>query len=62
MFEEYISMIPSWLLALTTVVAAAKSITVLTPTRADDKFLDMILNVLNKLALNVGRDKNADDV
>ncbi len=49
-----------WVAALTTLFAAAKSITIITPTTVDDKFVNIILKVLNFLALNVLRDKNAD--
>lgn len=53
---------PSWLTALTTVVTAATAITSVTPSRTDDKIVDMILRVLNVLSGNVGRNRNADDV
>lgn len=53
--------IPSWLVAITSVVTAANAITVLTPTRTDDKIINAILRVLNILSLNIGKNKNADD-
>ena len=37
------------------------AITALTPTRADDRALDVVLRILNVLAGNVGRNRNADD-
>lgn len=40
----------------------AKIITINTPSRADDKFLDAILRGLNLFVMNVGRDKNFDAV
>ena len=40
---------------------AMTAITALTPTRADDRVLDIILRVLNVLAGNVGRNRNAGD-
>ena len=49
-----------WTPALATLFLGAKAITVLTPTKADDKIVNGILAVLNLLALNVGKDKNAD--
>jgi hypothetical protein len=33
----------------------------LTPTKTDDKYVSMALRVLNILAGNVGKNKNADD-
>ena len=52
---------PAWLTATTGIVTAATAITALTPTTADDKAVAMILRVLNLLAGNVGKNKNADD-
>jgi hypothetical protein len=59
--NEIFNTIPVWLTAITTVVAAANAITVLTPTRADDKAVDWILRLLNVLSMNIGKNKNADD-
>lgn len=53
---------PVWLTAITGVVTAATAITALTPSKSDDEVLDKILKVLNILAGNVGKNKNADDV
>lgn len=52
---------PAWLHALTGVVSAATLVTALTPTRHDDAVLDTVLRVLNLLAGNLGRNRNADD-
>lgn len=52
---------PAWLAAITSLVTAATAITALTPTKADDRYISLILRVLNMLAGNVGRNKNADD-
>lgn len=54
--------LPAWLAAITALVTAATAITALTPTKADDKFLGVVLRVLNVLAGNFGRNRNADDV
>ena len=54
--------LPAWLNALTALVTAATAITALTPSKSDDKVLNTILKVLNFLAGNVGKNKNADDV
>lgn len=52
---------PVWLTAITGVVTAATAITALTPTRSDDEIIDKVLRVLNILAGNVGKNRNADD-
>ena len=43
------------------VLLGAKAITTQTPSRHDDKYVDLGLRIINMLALNIGRDKNADD-
>ena len=45
----------------TAVLSAATVITAMTPTKADDKIVGFILKLLNFLAGNVGKNKNADD-
>ncbi len=60
-FNDLIDQFPAWLVAITAVVTAATAVTALTPTKADDKFLAAVLRVLNVLAGNVGRNRNADD-
>ena len=52
---------PVWLTAITGVVTAATAITALTPSRSDDEIIDTVLRVLNVLAGNVGKNRNADD-
>ncbi|MAI17141.1 MAG: hypothetical protein CBC71_06275 [Rhodobacteraceae bacterium TMED111] len=58
---EFFNELPSWIVAVTTVVASASAITALTPTKKDDVILGSVLKVLNFLALNFGKNKNADD-
>lgn len=50
-----------WIVAITGVVTAATAITMLTPTKTDDAVISFILRVLNVLAGNVLKNKNADD-
>lgn len=42
------------------VVLAAKAVTTWTPSTSDDALLNKVLGVLNTLALNIGKDKNAE--
>lgn len=52
----------AWLVAVTGVITAATAITALTPTKTDNRIINVVLKVLNVLAGNVGKNKNADDV
>ena len=52
--------LPPWINAVTGVVTAATAITLMTPTKTDDKIINIVLNVLNFLAGNVFKNKNAD--
>lgn len=52
--------LPAWLVAITALVTAATAVTALTPSKVDDKVVGMILKVLNILAGNFGKNKNAD--
>lgn len=47
--------------ALALICTGASVITALTPTNVDDKIVNWILRVLNMLALNEGKNINADD-
>ncbi len=52
--------VPAWVTALTGLVTAATAVTALTPSKSDDRFLNALLAVLNVIAGNVGRNRNAD--
>lgn len=58
---ELLALAASYLLPITTVVTAATAITALTPTRTDDKVINIVLKFLNILAGNVLYNKNKDD-
>ncbi len=52
--------LPAWVEAITAIVAASTALTALTPTKTDNKIVDSVLGVLNFLAGNVLKNKNAD--
>lgn len=56
----FFDQLPAWLTAITTLVTAATAITILTPTKTDDKIIASILKVLNILAGNFGKNTNKD--
>ena len=49
-----------WIAAITAVVTAATAVTAITPTTTDDKVVNFLLKVLNFLAGNFLKNKNAD--
>ena len=57
---ELFTNIPLWIHAITATVAAATAITALTPSKTDDRIINQVLDVLNLLAGNFGKNKNAD--
>jgi hypothetical protein len=59
-FFAFFDAFPAWLTAITALVSAATAITALTPTKADDKWAALALRVLNVVAGNVGKNRNAD--
>ncbi len=59
---EFFQDFPVWITAILSVVTAATAITAITPTKTDDKIINILLTILNLLAGNVGKNKNADDV
>jgi hypothetical protein len=59
--NSFLDAFPVWLAALTTVVTAATAITIITPTKSDDKVIAAILKVLNLLSGNIGNNKNKDE-
>jgi len=54
--------LPVWIGMALTLVGAVSAITAVTPTKSDDKIVAAVLRVLNILSLNIGKNKNADDV
>ena len=58
---DYIMQNPLTILhILTALITLAAAIAAITPSKTDDKILNAILDVINALAINVGKAKNAD--
>jgi len=57
-----IDLLPEWVAALTATFMGLKAVTMITPTTHDNTVVNFVLKVLNFLALNILKDKNADDV
>ena len=52
--------IDAWIAAATAAVVGANAITILTPTKSDDKVVNFLLGILNFLSGNFGKNANAD--
>ena len=61
LLNSFIASFPAWLIGFTALVTAANTITALTPSKSDDKVVNILLTVLNVLSFNFGKNKNADD-
>jgi hypothetical protein len=62
---EWITQIVGWvtlnIATILQVVGAFAAIAVLTPNKTDDKWIQFILDAINKLGLNVGKAANKDE-
>ena len=54
--------VTDWIFVLTSILTAATAITAATPSKADNRALDVALKFLNILAGNIGKNKNLDTV
>ena len=59
--QTFFDAIPLWIQALMALVTGATALTAMTPTKVDDRIVSKALKVLNILAGNIGRNRNADD-
>ncbi len=59
--NNFLDVLPAWVDALLGLSVAATAITALTRTNQDNRVLDIISRVLNVLAGNIGKNRNADD-
>ena len=57
---SFMSAVPDWLFAITALVSGATAVSAITPTKTDDKILNGAVKVLNLVAGNIGKNKNAD--
>jgi hypothetical protein len=58
---------PEWLTLETmgpivaAVIALASAVAMITPSQADNKIVQVLMDIVNALGLNLGKAKNADD-
>lgn len=58
--QDLISNLPQYLEIASYIIVAATAITSMTKTKSDDKVVNFIKKILNFLAGNFGKNKNAD--
>lgn len=59
--DNFLDNIPMIIQIGTLVVTTATAITMVTPTKVDDKIVARLMRILNILAGNVGKNRNKDD-
>ena len=59
--EQMITEALPWIEGAAMLVAGATAITALTPTNVDNQVVNALLKILNILAGNIGKNKNADE-
>jgi len=60
-YLNFADQLPAWVNAMTTFIAGASALTMLTPTTWDNKIVNWISKALNFISMNVIKNKNADD-
>jgi len=55
-----IAQVMKYMPIVTTVIAVASAIAAVTPTKSDDRIVQLILDIVNKLGLNIGKATNKD--
>lgn len=58
--QAILDFIVVWIPRVSTVIAGCALIATVTPSKNDDRILQFILDIVNKLALNIGKAKNKD--
>ena len=58
--QAIINMVVTYLPILTAVITACAAIAAVTPTKSDDRIIQLILDIINKLGLNIGKAVNKD--
>lgn len=59
--QEFLDNIPNFIEIAALVITIASIITSMTKSTSDDEAVNMLKRFINALALNVGKNKNADD-
>lgn len=55
-----IALVVKWLPVITGIIAVASAIAAITPSKSDDRIVQLILDIVNKLGLNVAKAANKD--
>jgi len=58
--QTLLALLAKWWPAITAIIAACAAVAAITPSRSDDRIIQIIIDIVNKLGLNVGKAKNAD--
>ena len=59
--QVILAVITKWAPLACEIIAICAAIAALTPSKSDDRIIQFILDIINKLGLNVGKATNKDD-
>jgi len=57
---KIIATVVEYLPIVSAVIAVASAIAAVTPSKSDDRIVQLILDIVNKLGLNIGKAENKD--
>ena len=62
MIESLQALVVKWWPIVASIVTLAAAISAITPSKSDDRIVQLVLDIINKLGLNIGKAKNKDYV
>jgi len=61
MISGFIDQWPNWISGIAGLISACAVLAAMTPSKSDDRIIGWLLRIINVVAINVGKARNADD-